>query len=118
MERLRLIGARKNQGNDIAPTDFADSLLNLPGGSDPNPDFESILGSMGTDFDPGRFYFRNTTTEDVKGEVLKLRGYRAIGPDGIYMNQLVRGLEVLAPLLADPFNTILNTGVYPDVWKR
>lgn len=97
LTRLGLIGERKGPGHNILPTDFADFLLNLPGGEDPRPDFEVILDCIGRDFDPGRFYFSNITTEEVIREVLKFQGYRAIGPDGIHMRQLLVSLEFLHP---------------------
>lgn len=56
--------------------------------------------------------------QDVIDKVIGLQGYRAVGPDDIYMNQLMDGLEVLAPLIADLFNAILSPGSYPDAWKQ
>lgn len=49
---------------------------------------------------------------------MRLEGYRAVGPDDIHIAQLVDGLEVLAPFLADLFNSIISTGEYPRCWKQ
>lgn len=73
---------------------------------------------MDLEFDLERFYFGNITAEDVIREVLRLQGYRAIGPDGVHFGQLADGLGVLAPLLADLFNAIISSGSYPVVWKQ
>lgn len=56
------MGSEKSPALNISPLDFADFLVNLPGGLYPDPDFDEILGTLSPDFDPGRFYLRNITT--------------------------------------------------------
>lgn len=108
LSRFGLTASKKNQSLNISPADFADFLLDVPGGPGPCPNFEVLLLSIDLAFDPVKFYFKNVTTEDIIREVLKLSGYQALGPDDVHMSQLVDGLEFLAPLMAD-----LLTQFYP-----
>lgn len=100
------------------PEEYAAFILILPSGPDPISDLESLLASSSTAFSSEAFFFSNISHSDVIRELTRLRGYRCVGDDGIHVQELWDGRNVLAPILVDIFNSIDISGVYPLSWKR
>lgn len=81
------------------PEEYATFLLNLPGGPNPIPDVGILLATCSTTFLTDAFFFSNITLLEVLRELTRLRGYRYVGDDGIHIQQLWDGRDVLAPIL-------------------
>lgn len=117
--RLRFGGLRKRLGPlAIDVEEYADFLIDLPGGPDPVADLSVLFEGTSREFSEVAFHFRNFKVADIIVEVLRLRGSCSTGWDEIIMSQIFDGLEVLAPILTDLFNDVLATNRYPDAWKR
>lgn len=106
--------SQKNAVAGVDPNDFADFLLNLPGGRDPRPNLYELIPESGT-FEPGAFFFKNIELEDAVREVFRCSGYRCVGADGIYAKQVIDGLDVLLSHLLNLFNAIITTCLYPQL---
>ncbi len=55
--------------------------------------------------------------KEIYEAIRKLKNKKAPGPDGIMNEMLKNGKYFIVPLLKKAFNTILDSGIYPDAWK-
>ena len=115
MKRHGLLSSDHISGaGTVDAADFADFFLDLPGGPDPAPDFDSIIDAAMFDEPESRLEFRVVTTRDVIQSALSVAEYKSAGHDEIFMSLIFDSLPFTAPLFADLFNRILETGIDPD----
>lgn len=74
---------RKSADPPDIDAEFADFLVDLPGGQDPVSDLSVLLEGSGLPFNEHSFYFKNIVVKDVIAEVLRSAGW-----DGIFMSQI------------------------------
>jgi hypothetical protein len=58
------------------------------------------------------------TVEEVITAVSKLSKCKSPGIDGLVNEYFIEGVDVLAPYLCKLFNSIFNSGVFPDDWSK
>jgi hypothetical protein len=58
------------------------------------------------------------TIEEVLAAVKKLKHSKAPGIDGLLNEYFIEGIDVLGPYLCQLFNSIFDSGVFPEEWTK
>ena len=81
-------------------------------------DSESVLPNEYPLLTPNTLDTLKTSVSDVRNCLSKLDPSKAFGPDGVSPRLLKEGAHQLSTSLCKLFNTSLQNGVFPSIWKR
>jgi hypothetical protein len=81
-------------------------------------DSESVLPNEYPLLTPNTLDTLKTSVTDVRNCLSKLDPSKAFGPDGVSPRLLKEGAHQLSTSLCKLFNTSLQNGVFPSIWKR
>ncbi|KAJ4448805.1 hypothetical protein ANN_00196 [Periplaneta americana] len=77
---------------------------------------ETAYQIMGTS-PKGRQSASPITAEEVRGTIMKSKPKKAPGPDRICTEVIKDSIDILTPLWTELFNSCLNTGTIPKIWR-
>ena len=86
--------------------------------TDPHPKLQSSKENKSVRDDPNGFLNKDFSVEEVKEMIRALGSGKAAGWDEVPNEALKEGPTVLVRVLGRLYNTVKNSGVVPESWKR
>ena len=86
--------------------------------TDPHPKLQSSKEDKSVRDDPNGFLNKDFSVEEVKEMIRALGSGKAAGWDEVPNEALKEGPTVLVRVLVRLYNTVKNSGVVPESWKR